>query len=159
MTEYNRFMRKYRPLLVAVIALLFYTITDILIWQRVFETNKLVIYASTYHTGWFMSLAGYAAIGIVLMWDSFKDVIYFLTFLVIGAFSGLEDVLYYILDRRPIPPSLPWLSNNPMIFASSRIGLVSSVLFWLTALVVLYLVLYIWRNNRKAHLIDTHMHM
>lgn len=146
-------MKKYRPIFAALIALLFYTGTDILVWQRVFETNKLVEYAPTYHTGWFVSLAGYATIGLILLWDAWKDCLYFVISLFVGAFSGLEDVLYYILDRKPIPESLPWLSGNPMIYTSSRTGLISSVVFWLGALVILYILLYIWRNKREARLI------
>src|SRR5512140_534428 len=90
-------MKKYRPVFAAVTAILFYAITDILIWQRIFESNKMVEYASIYHTGWFMTLAGYAVMGILLLWGSWKDCIYFVTALFIGAFSGLEDVLYYVL--------------------------------------------------------------
>lgn len=140
-------MRKYRPIIAALIAIFFYTITDILVWQRVFETHKLVEYADTYHTGWFVSLAGYATIGIILMWDAWKECLYFLLALLVGAFSGLEDILYYVLDKKPLPESLPWLSNNPMIYASSRTGLISSVLFWMVALVILYFALFLWQKR------------
>ena len=105
-------MKKFRPIFAALIAIIFYTATDILVWQRVFESNELVKYANTYHTGWFVSLAGYATIGIILMWDAWKECIYFLLALFIGAFSGLEDVLYYVLDKRPMPESLPWLKDD-----------------------------------------------
>ena len=140
-------MRKFRPIIAALIAIFFYTITDILVWQRVFETHKLVEYADTYHTGWFVSLAGYATIGIILMWDVWKECLYFLLALFIGAFSGLEDVLYYVLDKKPMPESLPWLSNNPMIHASSRSGVIWSVLFWMLALVILYCALFLWQRT------------
>jgi len=140
-------LKKYKPILTALIALLFYTLTDIIIWQRIFEANNMVEYAHAYHTGWFITLAGYATIGIILMWGTWKDCIYFLVALFIGAFSGLEDVLYYLLDRKPIPESLPWLANNPLIYQSSRMGLIGSVLFWLTALIILYIVIYRSPNN------------
>ena len=142
-------MKTFRPIFAALIAIIFYTATDILVWQRVFETNELVKYANTYHTGWFVSLAGYATIGIILMWDAWKECIYFLLALFIGAFSGLEDVLYYVLDKRPMPESLPWLKDNPMIYTSSRTGVISSVVFWLGALVILYIVLFIWQKRPK----------
>ncbi len=141
-------MRKLRPVLAAALALLFYTFADILIWQRIFETNQMVQYASIYHTGWFVSLGGYAILGVVLMWGEWKDVIYFLISLFVGAFSGLEDVLYYILDGKPMPDVLPWLEGNPMILHVSRAGVIGSVLFWLLALVLLYLVLYQWRTKK-----------
>ena len=140
-------MKKYRPILAAALALTFYTFADILIWQRIFETNQMVQYADIYHTGWFVSLAGYAILGVVLMWDAWKDVLYFLISLFVGAFSGLEDVLYYILDGKPMPDALPWLDGNPMILHVSREGVIGSVFFWLMALVLFYIVLYQWRTK------------
>jgi hypothetical protein len=141
-------MRKYRPVITALTALLFYTIADILVWQRIFEANNMVEHADTYHVGWFVSLAGYATIGLLLMWGEWKDCFFFLTSLFVGAFSGLEDVLYYLLDRKPMPESLPWLDANPMIYHVSREGVLLSVLFWLTGLVLLYFWLY-WRRNEQ----------
>lgn len=142
-------MNKHRPILAAAMALLFYTLADILIWQRIFETNQMIEYASIYHTGWFVSLAGYAIIGIILMWGEWKNCLYFLTSLFVGAFSGLEDVLYYLLDGKPMPDMLPWLEGNPLIYHVSRAGVIGSVAFWLTALLVLYLVLYQGHSARK----------
>ena len=140
-------MKKLRPVYAALLALFFYTVTDILVWQRIFESNRLVVYADMYHKGWFVSLAGYAMIGLILLWGSWKDCLYFLTTLGVGSFSGLEDVMYYVLDRKPMPPSLPWLGHNPMIYSISRTGVISSVLFWMGALVLLYIVLYIWQRK------------
>ena len=137
-------MKKYRPVFAAALALFFYTLADILIWQRIFEANHMVRYANIYHTGWFVSLAGYATLGVVLMWGTWKDCLYFLISLFVGAFCGLEDVLYYLIDRKPMPETLPWLAGNPMIYQVSRLGVISSVLFWMIALVLLYIVLYVW---------------
>jgi len=144
------FLKKYRPVLATMIALLFYTATDIFIWQRIFERNQMVEYASSYHTGWFVSLAGYAAMGVLLMWGDWKDCLYFLISLFVSAFSGLEDLLYYILDGKAIPDALPWLDNNPMIYHSSRAGLVSSIAFWLILLVVFYFILF--EKNKRLEL-------
>ena len=142
-------MKKYRPIFAAALALIFYTFADILIWQRIFETNQMVQYADIYHTGWFVSLAGYAILGVVFMWGAWKDCLYYLISLLVGAFCGLEDVLYYLLDGKPMPASLPWLEGNPMIFHVSRLGVLGSVSLWLVGLVVLYLVLYQWRAKSK----------
>jgi hypothetical protein len=142
-------MKKYRPVIAATLALLFYTFADILIWQRIFETNQMVQYANIYHTGWFVSLAGYAILGVVFMWGAWKDVAYYLISLFVGAFSGLEDVLYYILDGKSMPESLPWLDRNPMILHVSREGVIGSVSLWLLALIVLYIILYQWRVKKK----------
>ena len=141
-------MNKYRPIFASITALLFYTVVDILIWQRVFEANNMVEYAHTYHAGWFVSLAGYAVMGLILMWGAWKDCLFFVTSLFVGAFSGLEDVLYYVLDWKPMPDSLPWLDANPMIYHVSRTGVLASVLFWFTALALFYIALYWWRNDQ-----------
>ena len=122
-------MKKHRPIITAIIALLFYTVTDILIWQRIFEANQMTQYADTYHAGWFVTLAGYALMGLIFMWGSWKECLYFLTALFVGAFSGLEDVLYYALDGKPMPPYLPWLDPNPLVFDTTRVGVLISVSF------------------------------
>lgn len=142
-------MKKHRPIITALIALLFYTVTDILIWQRIFEANQMTQYANTYHTGWFVTLAGYALMGLVFMWDSWKECVYFLTALFVGAFSGLEDVLYYALDGKPMPPYLPWLDPNPLVFDTTRAGVLISVLFWLSTLVILYVILFVLRKEKS----------
>jgi len=140
-------MKKYRPIIAAALALLFYTFADILIWQRIFEANNMVGYANLYHTGWFVTLAGYAVMGTILLWGSWKDCLYFVTSLFVAAFSGLEDVLYYALDRKPMPDALPWLDANPMIYQASRQGVITSVIFWLMALGILYFFLYWWKTK------------
>jgi hypothetical protein len=145
-------MKKYRPVLATATALLFYTFADILIWQRIFETNQMVHYANIYHTGWLVSLAGYAILGVIFMWGAWKDCLFYLVALFVGAFSGLEDVLYYKLDGKSMPESLPWLEGNPMIFHASREGVIWSVLFWLVALVLLYFLLYQWRVEARKSL-------
>jgi hypothetical protein len=141
-------MKKHRPIITAVIALLFYTVTDILIWQRIFEANQMTYYANTYHTGWFVTLAGYALMGLVFMWGSWKECLYFLAALFIGAFSGLEDILYYVLDGKTMPLYLPWLNPNPLVFDTTRIGVIISVIFWLSTLVILYVYLFVWRKEQ-----------
>lgn len=109
----------------------------------------MTYYADTYHSGWFVTLAGYALMGLVFMWGAWKDCLFFLFTLFIGAFSGLEDILYYVLDGKPLPEMLPWLSNNPLIYGNSRTNLIGSVLFWLAILVILYFVMYIKQINLR----------
>lgn len=147
-------MKRHRPIITAIIALLFYTVTDILIWQRIFEANQMTHYADTYHTGWFVTLAGYALMGLVFMWGSWKECLYFLAALFIGAFSGLEDVLYYVLDGKHMPLYLPWLDRNPLIFDTTRIGVLISVSFWLASLVILYVFLFVWRKEQLPPVIE-----
>jgi len=147
-------MTRYRPILATLIALFFYTLTDILVWQRIFEAHNMVEFAGTYHAGWFVSLGGYAAMGIMLMWGKWKDCLYFVVSLFVTAFSGLEDILYYVLDRKPLPESLPWLGDNPMIYGSSRAAVIGSVIFWLAALVVFYALLFWWKKGRTEQTIE-----
>lgn len=137
----------HKPLIATVIALLCYTVTDILIWQRIFEANQMTDFAPTYHAGWLVSLFGYAMMGLLLMWGVWKDCLYFLLSLFISAFSGMEDVLYYFLDRKPMPHELPWLDNNPMIFDISRNGVIGSAFFWVGGLLILYAVLYLRKGQ------------
>ncbi len=144
-------MRKIRPILAVALALFFYTVTDILVWQRIFEFHRLVEYADMYHTGWFVSLAGYATIGFVLLWGQWKDCLYYEVSLAIGAFSGLEDVLYYVLDGRQLPASLPWLGGNPMIGSVSRSGVLTSVFFWLAIILLLYVGLFWMERKPRAN--------
>lgn len=143
-------MEKIRPVIVATLALLFYTLTDILIWQRIFEANNLTQYANTYKTGWLVTLVGYGVLGSILMWGAWKDILYFLISLFVLAFSGLQDMLHYVLGGEPMPETLPWLDANPMIFEVSRTGALSSVLFWIAALVIFHVVLYRWRINHYS---------
>lgn len=147
-------MKRHRPIITAVIALLFYTVTDILIWQRIFEANEMTHYANTYHIGWFVSLAGYALMGLIFMWGSWKECLYFLSALFVGAFSGLEDVLYYVLDGKHMPPYLPWLERNPLVFDTTRAGVLISVAFWLGTLVLLYVILFVWRKQNPLPVED-----
>ncbi|MGE5249775.1 MAG: hypothetical protein ACM3QS_06120 [Bacteroidota bacterium] len=148
-------MKSYRPVLATLIALFFYTLTDILVWQRIFEAHNMVEFAGTYHAGWFVSLGGYATMGVMLMWGRWKDCLYFVISLFVTAFSGLEDILYYVLDRKPMPASLPWLGSNPLIYGDSRGEVIASVLFWLAALAALYAVMYLWKQGRPAATIDS----
>jgi hypothetical protein len=147
--EFQTNMKRHRPIITASIAILFYTVTDILIWQRIFEANEMTYYADTYHAGWFVTLAGYALMGLIFMWGFWKECLYFLTALFIGAFSGLEDVLYYVLDGKHMPAYLPWLDRNPLIFDTTRAGVLISVTFWLVALVLLYVILFVWRKEKQ----------
>jgi hypothetical protein len=150
----TKMKKNLKPPVAAFIALLFYTITDILVWQRIFETNQMIEYAHVYHRGWFVSLFGYAILGIILLWGVLKDCIYFLIALTVSAFSGLEDVLYYVLDGKPVPHALPWLENHPLIFETSRAGVIGSALFWIICLAILYVLLY-WRRTPTITVIES----
>ena len=102
--------------LAVIVALLSYTLVDIMIWQRIFETHALSKFAYLYHPGWYVMLGGELALGALLLFPNWRAILFYLSTLSLLAVCGVEDVLYYWLDRRPIPAYLPWLERNFMIF-------------------------------------------
>jgi hypothetical protein len=121
------------------IGIYFFTKIDILIWQRIFEANKLWdLGIGTYHQGWTYALFGFMALGVVFFYPNVRRMVTFPLSLTILAFSGLEDILYYWLDGRAIPAALPWLNTNPLIIQPvSSHNLLLSASIWLCAVVCL----------------------
>lgn len=121
------------------IALYFYAKMDILIWQRIFETHQLLaVGIGTYHWGWIHALFGFMFLGGLIFYPHLRRMISFPLSLTILAFSGLEDILYYWLDGRSIPPMLPWLNLNPLILKPvTAKHLVLSAVFWILFVLVL----------------------
>jgi hypothetical protein len=116
-----------------VIAIFFYTKIDILIWQRIFEEHRLTgLGIGVYHWGWLQSLFGFMTLGILACYPDWRRMVTFPISLAVLAFSGSEDVLYYWLDGKNIPPELPWLNSNPLILKPVTVGhLLISAVFWL----------------------------
>jgi hypothetical protein len=131
------------------ISLFFYARTDILIWQRIFEKNGLHdLGVGIYHWGWFQSLFGFMALGFLLFYPNKRRMVTFPLTLGLLAFSGLEDILYYWLDGKALPPRLPWLDANPLILQPvTAERLVLSAGLWL--LLVIALDVYGGRMERK----------
>lgn len=119
--------------------LFFFTKIDILIWQRIFEKNQLwELGIGTYHYGWTYALYGFMAFGFIFFFPHLRRMVMFPLSLALLAFSGLEDVLYYWLDGRAIPLSLPWLNNNPLILQPvTRAHLLFSAAAWVLVVVLL----------------------
>src|SRR5262245_45310314 len=125
-----------RKVVVAVAgALLFYALSDILLWQRIFEQHGMYSFDGQYQTGHAAILVGLAAVGMVLLYDAGLWAVWYGLALYTLAYSGLEDVLYYALDLRPIPDVLPWLNQNQLIPFKpvTRLGLLASTALWVTA--------------------------
>ena len=61
------------------------------------------------------------------------------------AHSGLEDVLYYLIQLKPIPTELPWLDHAPLVLFSpvDSVSLFASVALWL-----LFWALVLWAWDR-----------
>jgi hypothetical protein len=123
-----------RKVLVALAAgLFFYALSDVLLWQRIFEKNDLFQFDMQYQSGHISTLVALIAVGVVLLWDSALWAIWYAAAFYTLAFSGLEDVLYYWLDGHSIPASCPWLNNNPFILFKPAGGwsLAASALLWI----------------------------
>ena len=119
------------------VALGFYALSDILLWQRIFEANRLSMYDPQYQTGHVAILVGMMAMGAVLLVDAGVWALWFVGALYTLAFGGLEDILYFWLDGRALPALLPWLDRSRLIFIRPVPGdvtsaeLVASAAFWL----------------------------
>src|SRR3981081_131145 len=82
------------------VGLVFYALSDILLWQRIFETNGLYRYDGRYQTGHQTVLVGMTAMHVILLYAArFLALCFALAFYTL-AFSGLEHVLFYALSGR-----------------------------------------------------------
>ena len=116
-----------RTLLALILALGFYALSDILLWQRIFEGHGLSAFDPEYQTGHVAILVGMMAVGAILLLDSGWWALWYQGALYTFAFGGVEDVLYYWLDGRAIPGLLPWLDRSRLIFVRPLAGDVTSV--------------------------------
>ena len=128
--------------LTALIALVLYTISDILVWQRIFEANELWQYDKVYHAGWYVVLYGYLLVG--LMHKDTRDKIMHVACLWVFSQNGTEDILYYWLDFRRIPDRLHWLDTSPWFYFKPVTGenLLINAVLWALALFFLYWIMY-----------------
>jgi len=147
-------MRK--AILAAWAGVVFYTLVDIGIWDRLFETDRLwghhLWAAPIYHRGWSFMLWGLMVVGGVLLWGRWKEITVYVLTLLIFTGNGVEDILYYLLDGEGVPARLAWLDGKPLIFFQP----VTAGALWLNALV--WLILYavgitilskqVWRVER-----------
>lgn len=137
----NNVRRKVAAALIA--GLVFYALSDILLWQRIFEAHSMFDFDAQYQSGHVTTLVALIATGMILLYDArLWAVWYGLAFYTL-TFSGLEDVLYYWFDGRALPATLPWLDRNPLLLVhpvtATSVILSSAiwVAFWAASLVVL----------------------
>jgi len=125
-----------RVSLALLIALGFYVLSDILLWQRIFEAHELSLFDPEYQTGHVAILVGMMAVGGVLLVESGLWALWYQGALYTLAFGGVEDVLYYWLDGKAIPGVLPWLDRSRLIFVRplpgdvTNVELLASAAFW-----------------------------
>jgi hypothetical protein len=138
--------------LALAVSLFFYAKMDILIWQRIFETHRLFeLGIGVYHWGWAQSLFGFMILGTMACYPCLRRMITFPLSLAILAFSGLEDILYYWLDGKPLPAALPWLDTNPLILRPVTVDrLLLSAAFWIVFVIVLDFASAYLENRLKA---------
>ncbi len=146
-----------RVLSALLVALGFYALSDILLWQRIFEAHQLSMFDSQYQTGHVAILIGMMGVGAVLLLDAGVWALWFEGALYTIAFGGGEDVLYYWLDGKQIPAVLPWLDRSRLIFVRPFAGdvtsfeLLASAAFWLSVWLSLFVVMpRVWVRRRSA---------
>jgi hypothetical protein len=141
-----------RKVLVALASsLFFYALSDILLWQRIFEAHDLYLYDDAYQTGHVSILVGLIAVGIVLLFDTGIWALWYGLALYTLSYSGLEDVLYYWLDGNAIPATLPWLDSfhNLILFKPvTNTSLILSSATW----IVLWLGVLSMSNSTLRHI-------
>ena len=115
---------------------------DILIWHGIFIANNIAGLApDQYHLGWTYALYGFMALGFIFFYPDARRMVMFPLSLLILAFSGLEDALYYWMDSRAIPFLLPWLNDNPLILKpANRENVLLSAAVWLFVVIALELI-------------------
>lgn len=136
-----------RKVVVALtIGLFFYALSDLLLWQRIFEQHSLFQFDYQYQSGHVSSLVAMIGIGVVLLWDVKLWAVWYAAAFYTLAFSGLEDILYYWLDGKWIPATLPWLNTGHLILVkpvTSWSLLLSAglwIMFWAATLVAIPLI-------------------
>lgn len=121
-----------KTLLVVIIALIFYAYIDILIWQRIFESDNMISYAGVYSKGFITVLISEVIIGSLLLCGNIKEMIFYASTLTLFGLNGTEDILYYFLDGKMLPNNLPWLDHSHFIFFKpvTKEGLIGNVIVW-----------------------------
>ena len=105
---------KRRVVVALGVGLLFYALSDILLWQRIFEAHDLFQYDMQYQSGHVSTLVAMIGVGVVLLWDARLWALWYAVAFYTLTFSGLEDVLYYWLDGTQDPGFMPLAEQRPI---------------------------------------------
>jgi hypothetical protein len=125
-----------KKLLILILAIISITAIDIALWQRIFEANELWEFIGSnpgqYHYGYFIAMWGLLSIGVAGLLPAGRDAVWFAVSFRLALMMGVEDLLYYWLDGRPLPTILPWLDEHPLIFFSpvTDASLLFNVFLW-----------------------------
>lgn len=124
-----------RVWLCVLAGLLLYALQDVMLWAEIFERHELWQFIGIYHAGWQVLLFALILAGFFWAGRDWRAGVLHAAMLYTLAHSGLEDLLYYALQQRPVPDRLPWLDQAPLILFSpvDRQNLVLSALIWVGA--------------------------
>lgn len=136
----------------ALVGLVLFARQDVLLWATIFERDELWQYIGIYHEGWFVMMWGLVVAGFLWTWPNWKKGLLHGTLLVTLVYSGLEDVLYYVLQGKTIPDMLPWLDQHPLILFSpvTRGNLLVNCGAWLAGWVLICFFLYMANKRSSA---------
>lgn len=135
-------------------ALFFYALSDVLLWQRIFEQHDLFQFDMQYQSGHVATMVGIIAVGMILLADTRWWALWFGAACYTLSFSGLEDTLYYWIQLKPIPEQLPWLDtyHSPLLLFNehvTRTSLLESSAIWLA-----FWIVSLWAAPRLLHLLE-----
>ncbi len=126
------------------VGLYFYALSDVLLWQRIFEQHDLFQFDRQYQSGHVATLVGLIAVGMILLIDVGWWALWYGAAFYTLTFSGLEDILYYWLDGRQLPARMPWLDHGQLFLFQPETVTSTSLLmsaglwlgFWAATLVL-----------------------
>ena len=128
--------------------------SDVLTWQRIFESSGMYEFDARYQAGHEVVLWGFIVLGALLLvragiaWSAgYAFAVYTL------AYGGLADGLYYWLDGRSLPATLPWLdAGHPLLLVHpvTASSLVVSVGVWCALWSGLAILAAAWRVRRSG---------
>lgn len=127
-----------------IFAFVTYTLVDIHIWQRIFETHEMWHFDYQYHFGWYIMFYGFLIFGILLLIPDLRAMIcYGVTFWMIS-FNGTEDLFYYWLDGRKLPEYYHWLEHSSILLFHpvTRENLILNCIVYLVGLVFFWFFVY-----------------
>jgi hypothetical protein len=126
---------RVRAVAALTVSLLTWALSDVQIWNRIFERGHLdhvAAYDAAYQVGHHTVLVGLLVVGVVAL--SSRWSLWYAGALWTIAYGGLADVFYYLLDWRPLPDALPWLdAGHPLVLFHpvTQPALIASTALWL----------------------------
>jgi hypothetical protein len=122
-----------RAVAFAGLVVIIWSIQDIVVWQRFFEARGLWQFNDQYQFWHQAFLILLIAVGASQLRGRSVLLVVAATWTL--AYGGLADVLYYLLDLKPIPTTLPWLDHGwnqfVLLHPVTTTNLLLSTLAWM----------------------------